>query len=1634
MAKKCGKLLRRAFACLLVVVMTLTAVPMSGFVGLELPKWSELFATKASAADILSPEEAVDIYMKNKSVWYHSETYMDTADYFFIDLDFDNCLELVFSWYTGGSGYITQNEYYKIDTSSMKVYKVEEKLNGYSSSFGDEIDYDRGVSLYSDKTRSKKFYVGVDLARAGWTFSASFTRTLSYIDRLLTANALFDATVTTSESDYKETHEYFDYTSGKKVKLTESQYNINRKKYFDSLVDLSLKTKKVKLYNKTISEQKKLLLESYRAFSYDGYKAFDFVNDVNNVYLGTNANENNVKGVSLTFKGTTEEVKKFTTSRIKKWEIEDTSIVKYKSCELAPTVGINPTEVVVTAYLEAKKEGETTFTATLDDGTTTKCKIVVKRPNELKMGISDVGTYYAIDNVFFDEYGNFSSGALKIDAFLQNKIKDEITKQITDREALKKLTEKELKINLSLNSIGLSLEPDVYTQKKEIILEKEKEDLVPYDEPLERKFCIYLLSQEVIDSLEEIPCTLTVRLSTLNSAGEYEEKVKSEIKFTLKSYKKQYINEHITALQSDGLYRSKVISNSVAVTMDGLENKLQYKYFQYLKKGLVKTLADCVTDFTDVNAYQVILADYISTINSPDNIEKMALDYVGKEALSTGKRILNIILDFAKRFYTDDALEKVQKQISNGDVTIDAVKDVMSGKTTSGPVYDIMQDMMKTSSGAKALDGALFVNNMVGDVMKKYGYVADTVNAAIETYNVVCSLNAYLDIQQEQKQVFVELRDQARADGNIPLAKALDDYIQYDSDVGFSKFSDSLIAAARKSGGKFLSQGVTVVTSVFGKKFNEKLVGFLGEKVFNGASSAFAYMTAAIEGGKIISNILGNTDDYADAMGEIVIACGFRKSLFNTVMNLYTQMLTSNAQKDSNGAYLYARELDCALEMLKFAENNTCNKTLDALKSTESSIVINFFQEKKLELKKQISLIQIRQVGLSDAYCHNIYLSELYAKILATSCPEFGFDGTVGDEFEDTPYKTITIQCPVNVFVYKGSTLVTAIENNKVTKSDSKISTLVIGDEKYVCLSTSDSYSVKLVATDGGTMDYSVFEFDAGGQPIRNVSYDAVTLTKDQQFNAAVGKDSIPASSSYNLKTGTNTISPTSDDYVRLTALSFANSSENVYVDSTLALSVNKTPENAKETHFKWESSDPTVAKVNSDGTVTGIKAGTAIITCTSKLDSTVKATVTVTVKACTHSFSAYETVSESTCITYGYQTRTCSVCGKTETKTLATLKPHVPDGETFTIAATCTENAKKFRLCKNCHKTAETIDQPNTALGHAVVIDKAVAATCTKTGLTEGKHCSRCKAVLVARKTVAKKAHTYKTTVTPATTSKDGKAVAACTVCKVVAKTVVIPKIASIGLSSPSYTYDGKVKTPTVTVKNSKGTTLKNGTDYTVAYASGRKMPGQYAVKITFKGNYSGSKVLYFTILPGVTSKIATATNSSAIKIAWKAVPGATGYRVFQYDTKTKKYVTLKTTTGTSYTVTKLKSGTSYKFAVRAYTIVNGKVYWAAGYKTITATTNPGTPTLKAVAGTRKATLSWNKQNGATGYLLYMATSKNGKYTKIATLKGNTKVSYTKTGLTKGRYYYFKVIAYKTVGSTNLYGAYSSVRYVKVK
>ena len=66
---------------------------------------------------------------------------------------------------------------------------------------------------------------------------------------------------------------------------------------------------------------------------------------------------------------------------------------------------------------------------------------------------------------------------------------------------------------------------------------------------------------------------------------------------------------------------------------------------------------------------------------------------------------------------------------------------------------------------------------------------------------------------------------------------------------------------------------------------------------------------------------------------------------------------------------------------------------------------------------------------------------------------------------------------------------------------------------------------------------------------------------------------------------------------------------------------------------------------------------------------------------------------------------------------------------------ATCTEDGTKIRYCSCGEMQTQTI----SALGHTEVIDALVDATCSATGLTEGKHCSVCNAILVEQKVIEK-------------------------------------------------------------------------------------------------------------------------------------------------------------------------------------------------------------------------------------------------------------------------------------------------------
>ncbi len=258
--------------------------------------------------------------------------------------------------------------------------------------------------------------------------------------------------------------------------------------------------------------------------------------------------------------------------------------------------------------------------------------------------------------------------------------------------------------------------------------------------------------------------------------------------------------------------------------------------------------------------------------------------------------------------------------------------------------------------------------------------------------------------------------------------------------------------------------------------------------------------------------------------------------------------------------------------------------------------------------------------------------------------------------------------------------------------------------------------------------------------------------------------------------------------------------------------------------------------------------------------------------------------------------------------------------------------------VCDTCgyYKTV-----PHT---HNLTLVAAKAATCTAGGKEAYYKCEGCgkfyEDVLGTKEitdlaswgNIAKIAHTTKQTVTKATPTANGKIVNYCSVCKKTLSTTVIPKASSIKLKATSLTYNGKVRTPKVIVKDRTGKTLVKNTDYTVSYAKGRKYVGKYAVKITFKGKYSGTKTLYFTIKPKATSISSLKAGSKKFTVKWKKqATQTTGYQV-QYSASSKfskaKTVTVGKNTTVSKKISKLSGKKKYYVRVRTYKTVkiNGK------------------------------------------------------------------------------------------------------------
>ncbi len=123
-----------------------------------------------------------------------------------------------------------------------------------------------------------------------------------------------------------------------------------------------------------------------------------------------------------------------------------------------------------------------------------------------------------------------------------------------------------------------------------------------------------------------------------------------------------------------------------------------------------------------------------------------------------------------------------------------------------------------------------------------------------------------------------------------------------------------------------------------------------------------------------------------------------------------------------------------------------------------------------------------------------------------------------------------------------------------------------------------------------------------------------------------------------------------------------------------------------------------------------------------------------------------------------------CTVCGVETSRETITVNAPGHKYDAVVTEPDCVNGGYTTYTCKVCKDSY--VSNYTDKLGHTEVIDKAVAPTCTTTGLTEGKHCSVCKEVLVAQTVVTAKGHDYNSVVTKPTCTTDGYTTHTCSRC----------------------------------------------------------------------------------------------------------------------------------------------------------------------------------------------------------------------------------------------------------------------------
>lgn len=153
-------------------------------------------------------------------------------------------------------------------------------------------------------------------------------------------------------------------------------------------------------------------------------------------------------------------------------------------------------------------------------------------------------------------------------------------------------------------------------------------------------------------------------------------------------------------------------------------------------------------------------------------------------------------------------------------------------------------------------------------------------------------------------------------------------------------------------------------------------------------------------------------------------------------------------------------------------------------------------------------------------------------------------------------------------------------------------------------------------------------------------------------------------------------------------------------------------------------------------------------------------------------------------------------------------------------------------------------------------------------------------------------------------------------------------------------------------------------------------------------------------------------------MKVKWKSSNDVDGYDLYIKSSEGYKHVIDLSGASPEYTFSKLKSGTKYQFAIKAYKVIDDSKVYSDDYSVLNTFTRLDKVSgfVKKSVGKTDVSTVWKKTTGATGYRMYIYQDK--KWKKVATVKTN---NYVFKNLKRHKKYKFAVVAIKTVDKTTV-------------